>query len=290
MIGIAILVALLTGVFWVVKKKQPKSNLSVPNTFPLKWRAFLNAEVSFYRNLNEEDKAQFEKDILSFLKRIRITGIKTNVSDEDRLLVAASGIIPVFRFENWNYQHLHEVLLYPNAFDEEYNIGTEQARITGMVGSGAMANLIIFSKPALHQGFKNSRDKKNVGIHEFVHLFDKEDGVIDGLPEIVLNNQTSMPWLKLIQEKTDEIFEGESDINSYGATNSQEFLAVASEYFFERPKLLKKKHPKLYEAMQNFFDTDLAEVEQKEKPTGVIRRNDPCPCGSGKKFKQCCLK
>jgi uncharacterized protein YecA (UPF0149 family) len=42
--------------------------------------------------------------------------------------------------------------------------------------------------------------------------------------------------------------------------------------------------------MQNFFDNDLAEVEQKEKPTGVIRRNDPCPCGSGKKFKQCCLK
>ncbi len=22
---------------------------------------------------------------------------------------------------------------------------------------------------------------------------------------------------------------------------------------------------------------------------GAIGRNDPCPCGSGKKFKQCCL-
>ncbi|MCR5257714.1 MAG: SEC-C domain-containing protein, partial [Desulfovibrio sp.] len=23
---------------------------------------------------------------------------------------------------------------------------------------------------------------------------------------------------------------------------------------------------------------------------GAVGRNDPCPCGSGKKYKQCCLK
>ena len=26
----------------------------------------------------------------------------------------------------------------------------------------------------------------------------------------------------------------------------------------------------------------------KQLATGKIRRNDPCPCGSGKKFKKCC--
>ncbi len=37
-----------------------------------------------------------------------------------------------------------------------------------------------------------------------------------------------------------------SDIRKYGGTNAVEFFAVASEYFFERPDLLKKKHPELY--------------------------------------------
>ena len=49
-----------------------------------------------------------------------------------------------------------------------------------------------------------------------------------------------------------------SDINPYGATSKVEFFAVAAEYFFERPKLLKRKHPKLYKKLSIFFKQDLA--------------------------------
>lgn len=59
-----------------------------------------------------------------------------------------------------------------------------------------------------------------------------------------INNKNS--WINLIQKKIEEIYEGESDINPYGATNKTEFFAVISEYFFERPKLLKQKHSELY--------------------------------------------
>jgi uncharacterized protein YecA (UPF0149 family) len=31
-------------------------------------------------------------------------------------------------------------------------------------------------------------------------------------------------------------------------------------------------------------------VEPIHRASAEIGRNDPCPCGSGKKFKQCCLK
>ena len=37
------------------------------------------------------------------------------------------------------------------------------------------------------------------------------------------------------------ISDNHSDIRKYGGTNEAEFFAVASEYFFERPDLLKKK-------------------------------------------------
>ena len=40
---------------------------------------------------------------------------------------------------------------------------------------------------------------------------------------------------------------------------------------------------------------DLSDLEKKLNPPQVIHsekngRNDPCPCGSGKKFKKCCMK
>lgn len=263
----------------------------MPEIFPEKWRLYLLKEVNFYASLDEEDKSIFEADVQHFLKRVRITGIKTAVDDEDRLLVASSAVIPVFAFPEWEYSSLHEVLLYPDLFTEKYDFSQQDRNISGMVGSGGvMHHVVIFSKPALHQGFDNASDKMNVGIHEFVHLFDKQDGEIDGVPHIIMKNQAVLPWLHLISENTKEMLAGKSDINIYGATNKQEFLAVASEYFFERPKLFQEKHPELYDVLSSVFQTDLANSQVGDnKLKRTIGRNDPCPCGSGKKFKDCCM-
>jgi len=32
------------------------------------------------------------------------------------------------------------------------------------------------------------------------------------------------------------------------------------------------------------------EVEQLRRPGAKLGRNDPCPCGSGKKYKRCCMR
>ncbi|MES2764122.1 MAG: zinc-dependent peptidase, partial [Bacteroidota bacterium] len=66
-----------------------------------------------------------------------------------------------------------------------------------------------------------------------------------------------------------------------------EFFAVASEYFFERPELLKSKHPELYALMEQIFKQDLASRKLALKKNR-IGRNDLCPCNKGKKFKNCC--
>lgn len=149
---------------------------------------------------------------------------------------------------------------------------------------------MILSKPSLHKGFDIYNDKKNVGIHEFVHLFDKQTGDVDGIPPGLEEHVESLPWLELIRNKTDEILAEESDINPYGATNKQEFFAVASEYFFERPDLLKEKHPNLFEALSKVFQQDLSQYDPDLLKRVEPSRNAPCPCGSGKKYKRCCLE
>jgi Mlc titration factor MtfA (ptsG expression regulator) len=177
--------------------------------------------------------------------------------------------------------------------------GTEGAgrNVQGMVGTGFMNGMMILSQPDLHRGFINDTDKQNVAIHEFVHLLDKEDGNIDGVPEVLMDNQFAMPWMELVQKEIQSIQKLKSDINPYAAYNKQEFLAVTSEYFFERPELMEEKHPELYKMLQSIFKqnmkTRLANaikriVPGKNKKT--FSRNSPCPCGSGKKYKKCCGK
>ncbi|MFC2152702.1 zinc-dependent peptidase [Bacteroidota bacterium] len=288
--------ALLFIIFIVIvfislgKKVNKKNKWKKPNKpFSASWRKTLFENVTFYNNLNPEEKHRFENKVHEFLFNIHITGVETEVNEYDRVLVAASAIIPIFAFPNWQYFNLREVLLYPGLFNEQFGTDGEKRSIAGMVGTGYMEGKMILSKKALHHGFKNESDKKNTAIHEFVHLIDKADGNIDGIPSLLLERQYSIPWIDLIQKKIEEIYEGQSDINPYGATNKTEFFAVISEYFFERPKLLKQKHPELYTLLERIFDQKMAKKLKRTSNT-EINRNDPCPCGSGKKYKKCCGK
>jgi MtfA peptidase len=285
-LGIVVFV-IVAVVLYFKNNKQVDLNESSITEFPQAWRIILNEKVAYYHVQSIEDKSRFENKILEFLNDVRITGIDVKVDDTDKLLVAASAVIPIFGFKDWKYTTIDEVLLYPSSFNEKFETEGDERRILGMVGEGAMNGTMILSKPALIQGFLNETDKQNTAIHEFVHLIDKTDGAIDGIPEVLLNKQYTLPWINLIAKKIEEINLGDSDINPYGATSQTEFLAVASEYFFERPQLLESKHPKLYQLMEHIFKQDMSDIKltrQKKR----IGRNDPCPCNKGKKFKYCC--
>jgi len=84
-------------------------------------------------------------------------------------------------------------------------------------------------------------------------LLDKLDGTVDGIPKVLLANENVLPWLELIHKKIEAINKDSSDIRSYGGTSKEEFFAVASEYFFERPMLLKRKHPELFRMLSDCF-------------------------------------
>jgi Mlc titration factor MtfA (ptsG expression regulator) len=124
-----------------------------------------------------------------------------------------------------------------------------------MVGTGALNHVMILSQNELRQSFINNTGKTNTAIHEFVHLVDKTDGSIDGIPEFILDKKYILPWLQMMQKEIELILKDRSDIDPYGATNEAEFFAVVSEYFFERPKLLKEKHPELYKLLSEIFNS-----------------------------------
>jgi len=249
------------------------------------WSTFLTEKVAFYRMLSEADKLLFHQRVLLFLQTTAVEAGQFDVTDEDRLLVAASAIIPVWGFPRWHYFNLNTVFLLPAAFNENFECSELDSKITGMVGTGPMSGKMALSRPALYLGFENSRDKSNVGIHEFVHLVDMADGECDGYPERLKEYSFSIPWFELVEKKTREIHRGDSNVRAYGATNRAEFFAVASEYFFERPKMLQKKHARLFELLTEFYQQDVLAIANDVK----VRKKDPCPCGSGQRYKRCCM-
>lgn len=231
-----------------------KKEKVLPASFNESYRAILLDKVNFYQQLTAANQAIFEKRMLHFLSQVSITGIKTTVEDEDRVFVAASAIIPIFGFPEWEYNNLNEVLLYPDTFNKDFSSASDEEKtVLGMVGNGPMQHMMVLSQPSLRQGFTNRTDKNNTGIHEFVHLLDKTDGAVDGIPENLANKQHLLPWIKRMHENIQQIMADRSDINPYGATNEAEFFAVAAEYFFERPDLLQSKHPELYDLLESIF-------------------------------------
>lgn len=249
------------------------------------WSVFLDEHVTFYKGLNQSDKKLFEQRVRLFLETTPVEAGHVEVNDSDKLLVAASAIIPVWSFPDWHYFNVNKVFLLPASFNEQFECGQADSVFTGMVGTGPMSGKLALSKPALIQGFANTKDKHNVGIHEFVHLLDMADGDCDGFPERLKEYAYSIPWFELIEKKITDIENKQSNIRDYGATNKAEFLAVASEYFFERPKMMKDKHPKLYQALSALYQQDVMHISEDLKP----RKKAPCPCGSGKRYKHCCM-
>lgn len=210
-------------------------------------------EVLFYKKLNEDEKTGFAHRVHVFIRSVNIQGVNTTIQDSDKILVGAAAIIPIFAFKDWKYRNIKEVLLYPATFNDQYQTKGKGRNVLGMVGDGVMNRVMILSLPELRKGFSNTTDKSNTAIHEFVHLVDKDDGYADGLPQQLLSHRYAVPWLKHIHQEISLIRKGKSDINPYATTNEAEFLAVAAEYFFEQPELMEKKHPELYQLLQQAF-------------------------------------
>jgi MtfA peptidase len=111
---------------------------------------------------------------------------------------------------------------------------------------------MILSKWELRQGFINPNNR-NTAIHEFVHLIDKMDGTLDGVPELLLERKYLAQWQQLLQTTMDQIRSGQSDIDAYAATSPVECFAVVSEYYFEQAEIFYNQHPEWNNILEKVF-------------------------------------
>jgi Mlc titration factor MtfA (ptsG expression regulator) len=249
MLQVFFVLLLIVVIILFVFKPRHKITFALPDNY----QELLDDYVPFYANLDEEGKKKFEERLEKFLSAVKITGANAEVEDLDHILIGAGAVIPVYYIPDWEYINLREILVYPGNFNLDYEQHGHERMISGMVGTGGMENVMILNKWELRQGFINSNNNRNTAIHEFIHLIDKMDGSLDGVPEILLERKYVVQWKDLLEQTMKAIRQGASDIDSYAATGSVECFAVVSEYFFEQPELFRSSHPELHEMMRRIF-------------------------------------
>jgi Mlc titration factor MtfA (ptsG expression regulator) len=118
---------------------------------------------------------------------------------------------------------------------------------------------------SIPEGLQAKLHGHNVVLHEFAHQLDQADGVADGTP--VLDSLSCYSaWARCLTREYKSFLKRVSKhkptvIDEYGATNSAEFFATATEAFFEKPEQLKRKRPDLYEELKHYYHMDPLEWE-----------------------------
>ena len=185
-----------------------------------------------------------------------MTGIETPVTEEVKLLVAASAVTLTAGWPEYAWDDLTEVLLYPHYFGEDY-----QFENPSRAGQTHPWGVLIIAVPDLLRSFSTTDSNHHVGIHEFAHLLDLERVRFDGIPPF-LSEQGTRRWLAIVENEQQRLERGDSELDPYGLSNRQELLAVAVEAFFQVPVAVKESHAELYDCFATYFQQDPAKWQQ----------------------------
>ncbi len=193
------------------------------------------------------------------------------VSDEIRATIAALACLLLLG-RRGHYEALHSVLVYPSAFRVEDEVedeaGVVETRRRDLSGEAWDSSRIILSWEDVMEAARFPGEGYNVALHEFAHFLDAE-GLGLAAPQDTASRQavsrasTLESWsadlrgeFALLQRAADS--GEETFLDPYAAEDEAEFFAVATEDFFERPRELQRRHPRLYGLIQQFYGLDPA--------------------------------
>jgi MtfA peptidase len=247
--------------------------------FPEEYRAIVTRHAPLTRYLSDPQRHKLEALMRVFLAEKTFEGARgLEVTDEMQVAISARACLLVLgrtELDDPLFPDLVSIVVYPSAYRAKHVaheghvvIEGEQARL----GESWTRGTVVLAWDHVQSGGVNPNDGHDVVVHEFAHQLDAEDGAMDGTPELE-NSAQYRAWADVMGEEYAELLSAierrrKTDIDPYGATNAPEFFAVATETFFEKPLLLERRHPDLYQELKSYFRLDPAEMIRagRDKP------------------------
>jgi len=244
--------------------------------FPEKWRSIISRNVRFFERLAADDQRELLGHVQVFLAEKRFEGCSgLRLTDEMRLTIAAQACLLLLHRKTDYYPRLITILVYPSGYlvDENRRLEGEiwEEGKMGRLGETArhMGSMVL-AWDAAKYGASDPSDGKNLVLHEFAHQLDFEDYTADGVPALTSRGDR-LSWAEVMRTEFALLRAADDTgiptlLDTYGATNPAEFFAVATEAFFERPRALRRQHPRLYGELERFYRQDPALYSSEPKP------------------------
>ena len=233
-------------------------------SFPADWQAIVHRRLPFLEKLNESEQKQLQDMIKLFVAKKHFYGCGgLEINDDIRVTIAAEACLLLLNRQTGVYPTLKHILVYPSAFKverQQHNSdGTVSQMKSGLLGESWDNIKVILSWDDVEHGIQNFNDGHNVVLHEFSHQLDSESGSANGAP--LLRKNSYQLWAKVLSKEFEALVKASRDhdkavMDYYGATNSAEFFAVATEVFFEKPQQMSHKHPELYNQFKTYYCVD----------------------------------
>ncbi len=249
-----------------IRNRRRKKLASRP--FPPAWLDILHRNVAVYPRLTRLEQAKLRNDVRIFTAEKNWEGCGgLQLTDEIRVTIAAQMGLLVLGFPSEYFEQVLSVLIYPNA----YSAPDQKPASGGVVlvgqsdreGEAWYRGPVILSWADVLTGAKNIRANHNLVLHEFAHQLDMQNGQIaDGVPPLDSSAQLQQ-WLDVTEREFQRLIRDcgsgqQTVLDCYGTTNRAEFFAVSTESFFQRPAVLKLRHPDLYQLLQQYYRQDPA--------------------------------
>lgn len=235
--------------------------------FPDEWETILENDFPLYRLLPPGQSDRLRKYIQVFLAEKSFEGCGgLELTDRIRVLIAAQACLLLLNGKGNFYPNLRSILVYPAAYRNRpatlFSSEHDRSDEGEFAGESWTTGSVILSWHDVKHGVSKRKDGYNVVLHEFAHQLDQLNGVADGAP--VLHHRSSYrTWSKILGTAYDQFQENlrrgrRTVFDEYGASGPEEFFAVATETFFEKPRQLKEAHPELYAEFRAFYVLDPA--------------------------------
>lgn len=192
------------------------------------------------------------------------------VTDEMKVTIAGQAALLTLGFdEPYYFDRLKSIIVYSGTYQQrpkshdDLIMGRLQDPLFPkgtVLGESLQGGPIVLAWNVVERDGRNARRRRSVVLHEFAHHLDSLNGSTNGSPPMnsyqfekrwyAVTNREYSRLLNLIRSNESTV------IDSYGATNKEEFFAVSTECFFTNPHELAREHPELYEVLVKFYGQD----------------------------------
>lgn len=230
--------------------------------FRPEWRDLLDQRHHTWPLLDAAERGRLEGLTLGLLVDLHWEAAKDfELTVEVEVTIAAEAALLLLGLELDGFPKVHTVLVHPTTVVLE----GQHSQVSGVVSDDPMPILgqadaggpVLIVWDAVLGEARHPGSGHNVVLHEFAHRLDQLDGVADGTPPIGDEAQLQR-WVEVCTAAYEQVVAGRGgrSLREYAGVNPAEFFAVATESFFEAPKVLHREHPDLYGVLADYYRQD----------------------------------